>query len=88
MGLIRLLLSIAVVVTHTGTFFGLRLTGGVIAVQSFYMISGFYMTLVLSEKYKNPNSLWLFWSKRILRLWPVYFVTLLFTLSISKTGTG
>jgi len=46
-----------------------------IAVQSFYVISGFYMALVLNEKY-GPGSYWLFVSNRLLRLWPAYFVVL------------
>ena len=51
MGLIRTLLAISVVLAHSSPIFGIKLVGGQVAVQAFYMISGFYMTLVLNEKY-------------------------------------
>ena len=41
-----------------------------IAVQSFYIISGFYMALVLDGKYRRTG---LFYSNRLLRLAPAYF---------------
>lgn len=81
MGTLRLLLALAVVVTHAGVVFGAewtRMTGGVAAVQLFYMISGFYMALVLSEKYRvaegRPGTLKLFYTNRVMRLLPTYWV--------------
>ena len=50
MGIIRFLLAISVVIAHTSSVYGFKLVGGQIAVQAFYMISGFYMTLILNEK--------------------------------------
>lgn len=84
MGIIRLLLAISVVCAHCGTFFGLKFVGGHYAVQAFYIISGFYMSLILNEKYVGANnSFKLFFSNRMLRLFPVYYCTLLATVILS-----
>lgn len=56
MGLIRILLAISVIIAHSESIFGLDMVGGVIAVQSFFMISGFYMALVLTEKYTSTSN--------------------------------
>ncbi len=68
MGLIRFLLAISVVVSHNG----IRAPGieGHLAVMAFFIISGFYMALVLNEKYVGNTSG--FYLARILRLWPSY----------------
>jgi len=55
MGLLRLILAISVVLAHTSYIFGFGLVGGQAAVQAFYIISGFYMALVLNEKYIGEN---------------------------------
>ena len=87
MGLIRLILALSVVITHAGDgIFGAQLVGGKIAVQSFYIISGFYMTLILNEKYVGQNGSYkLFITNRLLRLYPVYWVVLLLTVAVSLT---
>ena len=84
MGLLRLLLAISVVIAHSAPIFGLKMVGGQIAVQAFYMISGFYMTLVLTEKYPSgKGSYRLFLSNRLLRLFPIYWVVLILTALLS-----
>lgn len=86
MGLLRLLLAISVVGAHMGKIFGFGFVSGTLAVQSFFMISGFYMTLVLNEKYTGiRKSYKLFISSRLLRLFPVYWVVVL--LEIVVTGS-
>ena len=82
MGSIRTLIAIAVVVAHSGPIFDLeitRLVGGKIAVQMFYMISGFYMTLVLNTKYNFKNSYVTFITNRFLRLFPSYIAVIILT---------
>lgn len=83
MGLLRITLALAVVVAHThNSLFGLPFFGGgVMAVESFFMISGFYMALVLKSKYKN--NLKHFYFNRFIRLFPIYWVFLLFSLLTS-----
>jgi peptidoglycan/LPS O-acetylase OafA/YrhL len=84
MGLIRFLLAISVVIEHSRQIFGFELVGGQIAVQAFYIISGFYMTLILSEKYVGKNNSYrLFISNRLLKLYPIYWTVLLLTIFAS-----
>src|SRR5574337_827021 len=83
MGILRFLLAISVVIAHSSPLFGLTLVGGQIAVQCFYIISGFYMALILNEKYTGPNSYKVFITNRVLRLFPTYLLVLLLTLSFS-----
>jgi len=51
MGTIRLLLAVSVLAFHSAPIAGLQLPDGIVAVQSFYVISGFYMSLILTERY-------------------------------------
>lgn len=85
MGLIRFLLAISVVVSHNG----IRVPGieGHLAVMAFFIISGFYMALVLNEKYVGNTSG--FYLARILRLWPSYIsVFILVVLFIKPIDPG
>ena len=77
MGLLRLFLAISVLVTHLRYgrgIFGFSFLNGGLAVECFFMISGFYMALVLNEKYNYRGSYWAFIQQRFLRLYPLYFV--------------
>ena len=78
MGTLRFLLALIVAYGHFAV--PLSFPTSDIAVQSFFVISGFYMALVLNEKY-GPGSYWLFISNRLLRLWPAYFVVLILSLA-------
>jgi len=80
MGVVRILLAMAVVVAHSAPIFGLRLTSGRVAVQLFYMISGFYMALVLTRKYTGARSYRTFITNRFLRLYPTYAVIAMVTI--------
>jgi peptidoglycan/LPS O-acetylase OafA/YrhL len=83
MGIIRFLLALSVVTDHEGAIFGFKFVGGRIAVQSFYMISGFYMSLVLNEKYIGVNKSYrLFITNRFIRLYPIYWTVLIITFLI------
>lgn len=87
MGSIRTLLALAVVVYHSYHIFGERLVGGTVAVQAFYMISGFYMAMILNEKYKaGKGSYKLFLTSRFIRIYPAYWVCLILSLLISVGG--
>lgn len=78
MGLLRLLLAMSIVIAHSTPIFGLTLTGSVITVQSFFIISGFYMSFVLNEKYSNRNnSYFLFITNRLMKLYPPYWLILI-----------
>lgn len=84
MGILRFLLAISVVIAHSTSIFGVEMVGGQMAVQSFFIISGFYMTLILKEKYIGDNKSYkLFISNRALRLYPIYWLILFLTISYS-----
>lgn len=54
------------------------------AVESFFIISGFYMALILSKKYNNiQNPYKTFIINRFLRIYPAYWFVLLFSALIS-----
>lgn len=75
MGSLRLTLALLVVYFHAGSPLGTAFVpDGRAAVQMFFLISGFYMTLVLNEKYRTAETNWLFYSNRFFRLWPAAFV--------------
>ena len=76
MGVIRFLFALTVLLSHEVDLFGLTLTGSIIAVQCFYIISGFYMGIILEEKYKLSDYK-LFISNRFLRLLPTYWMVIL-----------
>jgi peptidoglycan/LPS O-acetylase OafA/YrhL len=78
MGLLRFLLALSVIVAHCGPVFGVKFSSGEIAVEAFFIISGFYMALTLTEKYfKAPNYYRLFITNRLLRLYPMYWAMLI-----------
>lgn len=83
MGLLRFILAVTVILAHTGPIMGLTFVGGQLAVQAFYIISGFYMTLILNEKYIGASSYKLFITNRLLRLFPIYWTVLLLTILFS-----
>src|SRR5918993_2186065 len=84
MGLIRFLLATSVVSAHAGPILGFTLLDSDVAVKAFYIISGFYMALILNEKYiYSNNSYSLFITNRFLRIYPLYWIVLLLTILYS-----
>ncbi|SRR5579871_908214 len=87
MGAMRFTLALSVAVWHLpGAPF--RLLNAAVAVLGFFIISGFYMAMVLSEKYSAAKP---FYAARFLRLYPAYaavaaFMVLWFVLTRSPTA--
>jgi peptidoglycan/LPS O-acetylase OafA/YrhL len=88
---IRAIAALLVVVDHTDLYaylFNLKSTGfhlngmGGHAVNMFFVLSGFLITyLLLAEKEKtNSINFKSFYLRRILRIWPVYYLSLLISL--------
>jgi peptidoglycan/LPS O-acetylase OafA/YrhL len=78
MGWMRFLLAAAVVFQHSTTPGNIPLVDGHQAVRLFYIISGFYMALILVQKYPlNRQGLWIFYTNRAVRIFPVYWVVLI-----------
>ncbi|MDE2589665.1 MAG: acyltransferase [Patescibacteria group bacterium] len=73
MGLLRLIFASLVFFGHANIF-----PNTFPSVESFFIISGFYMALILNEKYiQANNSYFLYISNRILRIYPSYLLILL-----------
>jgi len=79
MGLFRLCLAFCVVLSH-GLNVPIPAATADVAVQTFYIVSGFYMGLVLTEKYHRTTT---FLTNRVLRLYPAYLVVAAATLAHS-----
>lgn len=79
MGFLRFILAACVIVGHSGQLPMLRMADAGVAVKCFFIISGFYMALILDQKYdgRSSSGRWLFWSNRFLRIYPLYWLTLL-----------
>jgi peptidoglycan/LPS O-acetylase OafA/YrhL len=81
MGIIRLLLACSVVIEHCNSSIGIKLLPGNMAVEMFFMISGFYMSMILSGKYEAAT--WAgrldFYASRYWRLWPTFIITIIAT---------
>ena len=75
MGTFRFLLALSVALSHFGTVWGYHIMNGRMAVQCFYMISGFLISLVLSHKYdpSTADGRRLFYSNRALRIFVPYW---------------
>ncbi|MCC6925970.1 acyltransferase [Novosphingobium sp.] len=86
MGLLRVLLALAVLFEHTGGLGdergGYWMIGGPLAVQAFFVISGFYMGLVLNERYDRPALNRAFYLNRAIRIYSIYFLFLALYLAV------
>jgi hypothetical protein len=82
MGFLRFLLALSVLVAQSSPILGLNLLPNDMEVEAFFIISGFYMAMVLNEKYfAVVNYYRLFITNRFLRIYPIYWIvlTLIFT---------
>jgi len=85
--MLRFSLALAVIIAHVGPLQGLVLGDGRLAVQVFFMISGFYMALVWTEKYSKLSSpIRTFYISRALRIYPLYFLVLIVMLLLISMG--
>ena len=76
MGLLRTILAISVVLNHSQGIPGFRCISGWLPVECFFIISGFYMFMILDKGYTDTKR---FYLNRFLRLFPVYFTVALLT---------
>lgn len=74
MGVLRLVLALSVVAAHAGDYWPTALSGvgGSVAVEIFFVMSGFYMALVLSRTYAGRTKAFLL--NRGLRIYPEYWL--------------
>ncbi|KFF58192.1 hypothetical protein JF66_20400, partial [Cryobacterium sp. MLB-32] len=78
--MLRFLLALAVVAAHAGTLWPSTFAGvgGIVAVEAFFIISGFYMGLVLNGTYRNRKGA--FYANRALRIFPEFWIVVIVTL--------
>lgn len=82
MGVLRLLLALSVALAHVGGLAGSSMVGGRVAVEGFFLISGFYMGLILDRRYAAvPYRVFIV--NRILRIYPLYWIMLAATLAVA-----
>lgn len=81
MGLVRLILALSVCIFHSNEGWRLTLVGGFPAVTFFFVISGFYMAMVLNEKYTSYRQ---FIVARLLKIFPLYWIVLLFCVTCTQ----
>lgn len=75
-GTYRLLLAIAVLLSHAGAYLG-PYNQGVIAVVSFFVISGYVTTALIQRHYPTVGAAAQFYLDRAMRLFPQYLAYLL-----------
>lgn len=98
MGILRFLLALAVIASHASgigipfpdgkpyNMWAMNLIEGRQSVALFYIISGFYMAMVLNTKYIDKNLK--FYLNRFLRLWPAYIVTFVLACIFTPLGSN
>ncbi len=78
MGILRLIFALSVLINHSLNNGSFIFPAGP-SVFSFFVISGFYMALILDGKYK---SILHFYFNRVLRIFPIYWLMLFLTLGL------
>ncbi|MEI8339732.1 MAG: acyltransferase [bacterium] len=81
-GFLRILLALSIIFFHTRTHDVFFLLDGKTAFRTFFLISGFYIALILHKKY-GEQSYWLFISNRLLKIFPSLLVVVSGTMIIS-----
>jgi peptidoglycan/LPS O-acetylase OafA/YrhL len=84
LGAIRFLLAFAVVGAHVGKIPYHVPLSSLLAVEAFYIISGFLIALVWDNKYASrPNGLFLFYTNRAARIYWLYWVVLAISIAVA-----
>lgn len=87
MGCLRLLLAIFVVVSHLGIPV-LGYNPGVVAVISFFLLSGYVMTILIQRHYASVDRIKDFYLDRAARLFPQFLVYMIATLALISLTTA
>ncbi|MHA6204358.1 acyltransferase family protein [Dyella soli] len=87
MGSFRLLLAIAVLISHSGYWFH-GASQGVVAVVSFFVISGYVTTALIEKHYNDIAKTPAFLLDRVMRLFPQYLFYLVICIVLIWMGKG
>ncbi|HWY10164.1 MAG TPA: acyltransferase [Bacteroidia bacterium] len=97
MGILRFLLALSVIASHASgigiplphgkpyPMWATYLIDGRQSVALFFIISGFYMAMVLNTKYQGHTLR--FYGNRFLRLWPTYIIVLILACIFTPVGS-
>lgn len=85
MGLYRIALALAVFASHCGIIIAGQ-NQGIIAVISFFLVSGYVMTLVINKYYSDPRNIVFFYLDRLARLLPQFLVWVALSLIVYSQG--
>jgi peptidoglycan/LPS O-acetylase OafA/YrhL len=83
MGALRIYLAMTVLAWHDADAYQAVVPNSFSAVYMFFIVSGFYMSLILNGKYDSVGR---FWLARVLRLYPTYLTVLAVALITSSAG--
>lgn len=72
----RGLAALLVVIFHADPFFGQLVPGGYLAVDMFFVLSGFVIEHAYGQKLRSRLGLWMFTKLRLIRFYPLYLVGL------------
>ena len=87
MGILRFVLAILVVFSHLDYFNPhIMAEVGALSVRLFYLISGFYIQLIIAQYDSQQNWIRKFYFSRLLRLFPCYFLILIATIIFNGTS--
>lgn len=91
MGFLRIYLAIVVLLSHCpqGVVFQ-KISHPALAVQCFYVISGFYMQLLVNQFKSSGDSKWVgqFYLNRLIRIYPTYLFILLLSMLFLPSALG
>lgn len=78
MGFYRLILAVLVVLSHADArFYGYN--PGVVAVISFFILSGYVMSILIDKYYRQPSAIPIFYLDRMARLFPQFLFYMVLT---------
>ena len=82
MGILRVFFALVVLLSHApASYHLLPIFSGPLAVEAFYIISGFYIQLIIGKYASKPNGILSFYSSRLARIFSTYFFILLCTIA-------
>ena len=73
---IRGVAALLVVMFHADPFFGQLVSGGYLAVDMFFVLSGFVIEHAYGQKLRGGMNLWMFTKLRLIRFYPLYLLGL------------
>ena len=79
---IRALAIVAVIAFHLGC-----LSGGWLGVDLFFVLSGYLITAIILKNGRQKHFLFHFYMRRGLRIWPIYYLTVLAIAAASPPRT-